>query len=145
MAATGWTEARRRAFIISTLRQGTRRFPAKYETLNEAKTEKKINTKTGRLAQHYLCNLCKNDFPAKDIQVDHIIEVVDPAVGFVDWNTYVERMFCAKENLQVVCVPCHKIKTQEANQSKKSTRKSQPTKALLVSKGSLQKKKKTSS
>ena len=47
-----WTEARYRSFITSTLRAGSRKWPPKYETLNAAKTEKKTNEKTGRLAQH---------------------------------------------------------------------------------------------
>lgn len=108
-----WTEARRHSFIVSVLRTGTRRYPEKYETLNEAKTEKKVNTKTGRIAQHFLCNACKDDFPAKEVQVDHILPVVDPATGFTTWDEYIERMYCSKENFQILCKSCHQIKTQQ--------------------------------
>jgi 5-methylcytosine-specific restriction endonuclease McrA len=108
-----WTEARLKAFIISGLRAASRRYPPKFETLNEAKTIKKINSKTGRLAQHYMCNACKEEFPAKDVQVDHKKPVIDPTIGFVDWNTYIERMFCKKSNYQVLCKPCHKKKTDK--------------------------------
>lgn len=106
-----WTPARKKAFIISVLRSGSRRWPPKYQTLNEAKTEKKINVLTGRLAQHYKCMKCKNDFSAKMVQVDHIKPIVVPKDGFVDWNTFIDRLFCEQDNLQVLCVPCHKIKT----------------------------------
>lgn len=108
-----WTKARKRAFIISVLRGGTRRYPPKYETLNEAKTEKKNNKATGRLAQHYLCAICGDDFPASQVQVDHIVPVVDPEKGFKDWNTFIRRLFCEASNLQVVCKPCHKKKTKK--------------------------------
>lgn len=119
-----WTSARKHSFIVSVLRSGTRRWPPKYETLNEAKTEKKINIKTGRLAQHYLCASCNEDFPAKDVQVDHILDVVDPSVGFIDWNTYISRLFCEKDNLQILCKICHLVKSKESKNTKQKRKKS---------------------
>lgn len=108
-----WTEGRVHAFIVAVLRAGTRRWPPKFETLNEAKTEKKVNEKTGRLAQHYQCAMCEGEFTSKDIQVDHKQPVVDPKKGFTTWDNYIERLFCEKDNLQVLCVPCHKEKSKE--------------------------------
>ena len=113
-----WTPGRKKAFIVSVLRSGSRRWPPKYETLNEAKTEKKINVLTGRLAQHFKCKKCKKDFSAKNVQVDHIKPIVDPAVGFVDWNTFVDNLFCEKENLQVLCIACHDKKTKKEKKTK---------------------------
>ena len=116
-----WTDARFRSFIVSILRAGTRRWGPKYDALKEAATEKKINKKTKRLAQHYKCNACKKDFPRTGVEVDHILPVVEGE--FVDWNTYIERLFCEGENLQVLCVPCHKKKTlKEKHASKRSAR-----------------------
>lgn len=106
-----WTDARKRSFIVSVLRSGTRKYPPKYESLNEAKTEKKVNTITGRIAQHYKCADCLNDFPAKNVQVDHIVPIIGPG-GFKDWNDYVEKIYCQKENLQVLCLTCHDRKTK---------------------------------
>lgn len=111
--ATKWTEARLKSFIVSALRAATRRYPPKYEVLNEAKTEKRINPKSGRLAQHFKCAKCKQEYVAKEVQVDHKQPVIDPKKGFVDWNTYVTRMFCEKKNLQVLCSTCHTIKTKK--------------------------------
>jgi 5-methylcytosine-specific restriction endonuclease McrA len=111
-----WTDARLKAFIISALRAGSRRYPPKFETLNEAKTEKKINTLSGRLAQHYKCAKCKEEFPASLVQVDHKNPVVDPKTGFVSWDVYIKRMFCEKKNLQVLCKECHAIKTKKEKQ-----------------------------
>ena len=106
-----WTFSRFNSFIISTLRAGARRWQPKYETLNAAKTEKKINPKTGRLAQHFKCSKCNNEFTAKDMQVDHIIPAVDPSVGFTTWDEFIHRLFCEAENLQALCVGCHKEKS----------------------------------
>lgn len=108
-----WTDGRKRSFITSTLRAGSRRWPPKYETLNDSKTEKKVNVKTGRLAQHYQCNACKGEFTSKDVEVDHIKPVVDPKKGFVSWDKYIENLFCEKKNLQVLCKTCHKEKTNK--------------------------------
>lgn len=116
-----WTEARLKAFIISGLRAASRRYPPKFETLNDAKTTKKINEKTGRIAQHYRCKACKDEFPAKEVQVDHKKPVIDPKIGFVDWNTYIERMFCKKSNLQVLCTTCHKKKSDKERNARKQS------------------------
>lgn len=53
--------------------------------------------------------------------IDHINPVVDPRTGFVDWNTYIERMFfMGAEGLQILCnypgerddkISCHHAKT----------------------------------
>lgn len=116
-----WTDARFRAFIVSCLRAGTRRWPPKYDAVKAAETTKKINKKTKRLAQHYKCNGCNKEFTRKDIEVDHISPVV--LDEFIDWNTYIERLFCEQENLQVLCKPCHKKKSlKENNAGKKRTR-----------------------
>lgn len=106
-----WTPGRLKGFITSVIRAGFRKFPAKYEALNKAKAGKKINTASGRIAEHYKCAKCKKHFVNKDVQVDHKDPVVDPEVGFVDWNTFIDRLYCMGENLQVLCTPCHKVKT----------------------------------
>jgi 5-methylcytosine-specific restriction endonuclease McrA len=71
------------------------------------------NKKTGKQAMHYKCAACKKDYVSKDVQVDHVNPVVDPATGFVSWDVYIDRLFCEGENLQVLCSTCHKKKTAE--------------------------------
>ena len=107
-----WTEGRFKSFIISVIRSGMRRYPPKYEALKNAKVGKKINKASGRLAEHYKCAKCKEEFPQKEVQVDHKKPVVDPKMGFVNWNVYINRMFCDIKNFQVLCKPCHKEKTK---------------------------------
>lgn len=113
VASLGWTEGRLKSFITSTLRGGFRKFPPKYETLKAASVGKKVNAKTKRMAEHFTCNMCKGEFPAKEVNVDHISPVVCPYTGFVDWNTFISRLFCDGGNLQVLCSPCHDLKTAE--------------------------------
>jgi len=115
-----WTIGRFNSFITSTLRAGARRWQPKYDTLNAAKTEKKINEKTGRLAQHYRCQLCLKEFTTKDMEVDHINPVVDPLTGFESWDVFINRLYCEAENLQALCKTCHKAKTLEEKQERKN-------------------------
>lgn len=111
-----WSEARKRSFIVSVLRAGTRRWPPKYECLNAAKTEKKLNPKTKRIAQHYLCAACGEEFTQKDVQVDHIVPArVD---GFKTWDDFISRLFCEIDNLQVLCITCHKEKSKQERTSR---------------------------
>lgn len=112
-----WTEARYRSFVKSALRSASQRWPPKYQSLNEACVGTKLNTKTGRMAKHYKCNQCKNDFPAKEVEVNHIVPVV-PTSGFTTWDEVIERMFCEKNGLEVLCKPCHRIITKEENKER---------------------------
>ena len=120
-----WTEARKHSFIVSILRAGTRRWPPKYECLNAAKTKKKTNKLTGRMAQHYRCAGCRKEFPATGVSVDHIKPVVGPE-GFISWDLFIANMFCTGDGLQVLCTACHKKKTvkekgeRDKNRSKRT-------------------------
>lgn len=117
---SSWTDAKFKGWIISLLRRGTMRFPPRNDALRAAKTEKKINEKTGRMAQHYECASCHQDFSAKNVAVDHIEPVISPGEGFVDWNTYIERMFCSVDNFQILCSNCHDIKSASEKQQRKT-------------------------
>ena len=116
----GWSDAKWRGWIVSLLRRGTMKFPPRNEALRAAKTEKKINASSGRLAQHYRCAGCKEEFPAKGVCVDHIQPVIDPNGSFVDWNTYIERMFCPVDKLQVLCSSCHDLKSSKERIKRKA-------------------------
>ena len=57
----------------------------------------------------YVCACCGNVFRRKDIEVDH-----KTAVGkFVDFDQYIERLFCDVGGLQVLCKLCHRLKTKK--------------------------------
>jgi hypothetical protein len=49
----------------------------------------------------------------KNIFVDHIEPIIDPAVGFTTWDECIDRMFCDSSNLQLLCKVCHSVKSQE--------------------------------
>jgi 5-methylcytosine-specific restriction endonuclease McrA len=105
--------------VTSALRAASRRWPPKYKALKEAFVGRKVNAKTGKVAMHYKCAECKKHFVAVDVQVDHIDPIVDPKKGFQTWDKFIERMFVEIEKLQVLCKPCHKIKTDQEKLERK--------------------------
>lgn len=107
-----WTEARFRSFVVSALRAASRRWPVKYAVLKDACVGRKVNSATRKMALHYRCAKCEDSFPATSIAVDHIKPVVDPKKGFVNWDTFIERLFCEDKGLQCLCKECHSTKTQ---------------------------------
>ena len=122
MSTKQWTEGRLKTFITSVLRGGYRRYPPKYEVLKEASVGKKLNKKTNRQALHYVCAQCKKEYPGKEVNVDHINPVVCPKQGFVDWDVFIKRLFCEKDNLQVLCSGCHDKKTLKERKSRDNKR-----------------------
>lgn len=114
-----WTEGRLKSFITSTIRAGFRRYPPKYEALKLAKVGKKVNESSGRLAEHYRCRGCSKDFPASQVQVDHISPAVSPEEGFTTWDSFINNLYCDVSNLQVLCIPCHSKKSSEERKIRK--------------------------
>lgn len=107
-----WTEAKFNQFLRGNLRRTSQKWPPISNALKKARVDR----------GEYLCAECKEIVPAtikvdgkrvKNVHVDHIEPVVDPNVGFVDWNTFIDRMFVEDEGLQVLCNACHTIKTDK--------------------------------
>jgi hypothetical protein len=74
-----------------------------------------------RQKYEYQCRKCRQWFPEKDINVDHIL----PAGSLncaQDLPQFVERLFCEQDNLQCLCLSCHDKKTLKEKQSKKKTK-----------------------
>lgn len=118
-----WTTAKFKSFVISALRATSRKWPPRYLALQDAFVGQKINSKSKRLSKHYKCAACNEDVPTSEIQIDHILPIIDPTKGFTTWDDFIERLFCEKDNLQALCKPCHTIKTnKEKDESKERTR-----------------------
>jgi len=105
------------AAIRGAIRRIFSRSPVKIEVLKKVRREVPRYNQDGsrgkRDAVQYQCAVCKTWVGSTKVEVDHIVPVVEVnEKGFVDWNVFVERLFCGPENLQVICDPCHDKKTQ---------------------------------
>lgn len=107
-----WTEAKFKSFVRGNLRSASRKWAPIYEVMKEAWISRGV----------YECAECKEHVPptifcddkrrrVKNIFVDHIKPIVDPATGFTTWDDYIEGLFCEKDNLQLLCKTCHDEKT----------------------------------
>lgn len=66
----------------------------------------------------YRCEYCGNLFGPREIDIDHIKPVIEPTNGFVDWNTYITRLFVEESGYQVLCKGCHKEKSKLENEKR---------------------------
>lgn len=116
----------REAWLMKHLRRISGMWPAKNEAVNLAKVQVHIGFyKNGNPEYKTMikCYLCDELHDRSNIQVDHI----DPIVGldgFIDWNTYIEKLFCDISNLGAVCRECHYLKTSEENEQRRKIRAS---------------------
>lgn len=76
--------------------------------LKEAATERRTNPASGKLAMHYVCANCRKEFPLKQVQVDH----KEPIGTLTTWDRFIARLYCEAKKLQVLCKPCHAVKTK---------------------------------
>jgi 5-methylcytosine-specific restriction endonuclease McrA len=115
------TESAFWSFIRSALRQKSRFWKPITEAKLQARRLYKGTNK--RQKYEYQCNVCKNWFIERKINVDHIT----PAGSLnssKDLPGFVDRLFCEVTGLQVLCEKCHDKKTKtdkyEKNNSKAS-------------------------
>jgi len=104
------TESMFWSFIRSSLRQKSRWWKPISECKLKAKRTYKGPNKRQRF--EYQCKKCKEWFAEKNINVDHI----KPAGSLncpEDLPGFINRLFCEIDNLQVLCEPCHDVKTKQ--------------------------------
>jgi 5-methylcytosine-specific restriction endonuclease McrA len=102
-----WSEARYFGFIRSALRAAFQRWGPRNAC--------KVHAKVGY--NQYECAHCEGIFGNKEVQVDHIVPA-GSLKTYDDLPGFVERMFCERDGFQVLCKPCHQIKTNEERKAR---------------------------
>lgn len=110
-----WSTSKWWSFLRSKLRSGFTRWPPKYDVLLDAR--RKYTGKSKAQKWEFQCALCRDWYAQKNVEVDHIV-ACGPLRTFADLPVFVERLYCGKEGLQVVCKPCHKEKTKADREKK---------------------------
>ena len=101
-----------KAYAIGALRRASYRTPMRSEVF-----------KKSRIARNtYRCAGCRETFPRRGVQVDHIVPVV-PTTGWDSFDGFIQRLFCPSSGLQVLCkLGCHKEKTRKENAARKAAK-----------------------
>lgn len=93
--------------IRSAVRRAFSRSPIVQEVLKEVRTEEPKYNKDGSLAKKpavfYTCAICGKKFKSSVVAVDHIAPVIPLDKTFTTWDDFISRLFCEKDNLQVLC------------------------------------------
>jgi 5-methylcytosine-specific restriction endonuclease McrA len=122
-------------FIRKALRRAFARTPMHHKAREAVK---EVYYEGNRRRVRFTCAICGCKFSKTETHVDHIEPVIDPATGFIDWNTFIARLFTDK--LQVLCISCHKSKTKQESQlatnRRHTTKTEQPAKKSRSKKAS---------
>ena len=103
------TESAFWSLIRSSLRNTSRWW--KPIALAKKKAKRPYKGPNSRQRFEYQCNICKNYFSEKFINVDHIIPVGSLTCK-EDLPGFVERLFVEVDKLQCLCNVCHDQKTK---------------------------------
>ena len=92
------------------MRRAWTRYPVRYQVMGNARVLYKGKDK--RTKWLYECAKCSQLFKATEINVDHI-KPAGSLTKYSDLPKFVKTLFCEEDNLQVLCKPCHDVKTKE--------------------------------
>ena len=115
------TEAAYFGMIRSVLRRGFRY----WKPIQQCKKESRVAYKGSNKRQKwiYKCAHCHKWYKGKEVQVDHIYPVgtlrsLDDLPDFVE-NLTAEMRVNGVDSYQLLCKPCHKVKTKEESDERK--------------------------
>lgn len=103
------TESQFWAMIRSALRERSRWWKPSGVVRVKARRQYKGSNK--RQKYEYQCAKCRQWFPAKETEVDHIIPVGRLASSS-DLPRFVDQLFVEEKGLQLLCNKCHDEKTK---------------------------------
>lgn len=115
-------DKRQLAYIQSAIRTAYKKMPQAKDGSKKAIDECWTNARVGY--GKYKCNICQGIFGPKEVHRDHVEPVIDPTTGFVDWNTFHERVNPPLEGWQILCHDCHHTKSAEENRLRRKYAKS---------------------
>lgn len=110
------TESAFWSFIRSSIRKASMYWKPLQQCKEEARRISKSSNK--RQKWEYQCAECTKWFKNDDVQVDHIIDA-GSLKSADDLKGFIERCFVETGGYQVLCKPCHQIKTNAAREANK--------------------------
>lgn len=116
--------ARERGLIKGGLRRVFSRSDLRREALLSAKVTHS-DPKRPRVKTWYACAECKKPYPQHQLQLDHKIPIVpiDSTLEDMNWDTLINNLWCSADNLQILCLTCHKKKCKTERDQRKQFKK----------------------
>lgn len=85
----------------------------------------RAESKGPRGGKQYTCAACGSVQGLGKINVDHRDPVIPVGKHYseLSWHQFLSRLWCSEDNLQVLCVTCHKAKSKEEARVRKEARR----------------------
>lgn len=122
--------------VYSALRRAYKTSPAVNAAWDRNKEEFFVLSKHGKQMRRvrFKCEKCdarlvKGKGRKTNLQVDHVHPVVDPVDGNLmpdgtrNWNKQVARLMVGENQLQLLCKPCHSVKSSGENKVRREVKK----------------------
>jgi len=99
----------KKTFVTAALRRASLRWPPRNEALKRARVDRGL----------YKCAMCEKSFKKTEIHIDHKLPIINPAVGFVGWDDFIDKLFCDVDSFQILCKLDHEVKTMLEDEMRK--------------------------
>lgn len=116
--------AKERNLIKGAIRRVFSRSELRRTMLEESRIEH-YDASRPRVTKWSRCEQCKLPHATYQMECDHIIPIVpvDKTLEDMTWDEIVNRIFCNKNNLQILCKLCHTVKCKQENKLRAVARK----------------------
>lgn len=117
--------AKERGLVKGALRRVFSRSELRREVMAKAVLKGVTDPARPRVTKWAMCEICRKIEAAYKLQVDHLVPVIpiNSSLEDMTWDTIMERLWCEPENLQVVCLSCHKEKSKAENKERRELKK----------------------
>lgn len=122
------TNPKERNLLKGAIRRVFSRSMLRKEALDASRVfdvPKEIQELRPRVTKWSKCTDCKECTPTYLMEVDHISPIIklDEQLEDLTWDKFIDRVWCALDNLVAKCKPCHKIKTKSENKERRRLKK----------------------
>lgn len=115
--------------IMSAIRRAFVKSPAAKEAMKAAICPHKKGPKGGKRfccagCRPDSCKICTLNLTEGAVEKDHVEPIVPIGTLSKDmsWDKIVSRTFVEASGIQILCKPCHKIKSKEENEKRKKVK-----------------------
>lgn len=115
--------ARERGLIKGAVRRVFSRSDLRKEAVESAKIEHSDPKR--RTKKWIRCKECQQPTPLWLAEADHVLPIVpvDSSLEEMSWDTLVNNLWCDIKLLDILCKPCHTVRTQAQNAERRRIKK----------------------